>query len=213
MMGYICGCRFNQAPTDGYEAYVGRKTTFEGINASWLKQLLALGRSTRWDWRSRATNYVMFELAEPWAVGSKTASQLSEKERWMQRTIPQLREMHPDKEIYIMNPEFVSWAYELYLTFQTNFRRGGMGKFSGEKPMSGLFAILFALQICDTVDIYGFEPYKDGLTNQKYHYFDDAKPRPGSHSFDLAHYIYQVNGKFNPPAFLFWPDFLLHKCS
>ena len=63
--------------------------------------------------------------------------------------------------------------------------------------MSGFYAFLFALQVCDEVDIYGFAPWHDGDDQRagganKYHYFDGAIPRPGSHSFDLALYIYEL---------------------
>ena len=51
------------------------------------------------------------------------------------------------------------------------------------------------------VDVYGFAPWHDpsfstngtlSAPNEKYHYFDAAEPRPGSHSFDLALYTYKL---------------------
>ena len=30
------------------------------------------------------------------------------------------------------------------------------------------------------------------VSKDRYHYFDSARPRPGSHSFDLALYIYRL---------------------
>jgi hypothetical protein len=48
---------------------------------------------------------------------------------------------------------------------------------------------------CVQVDVYGFAPWKEagpGQAEERYHYFDSARPRPGSHSFDLATYIYQL---------------------
>ena len=76
--------------------------------------------------------------------------------------------------------------------------------------MSGFYAFLFAMQVCDEVDVYGFAPWRDPPKvrgkdkereaspppppshQQPYHYFDSAVPRPGSHSFDLALYIYKL---------------------
>lgn len=49
------------------------------------------------------------------------------------------------------------------------------------------------LQVCDELDMYGFQPWREEEKDQaRYHYFDSAEPRPGSHSFDLARYLYQL---------------------
>ena len=68
--------------------------------------------------------------------------------------------------------------------------------------MSGFYAILFLLQTCDTLDLYGFEAYMEStgsdLMGTKYHYFDDAVPRHNSHSFDLTQYIYRAISIANP---------------
>jgi len=95
-----------------------------------------------------------------------------------------------------MSPRFMSWAYELYKKFEKNFQDEGLGTFRGEKPMSGYYAIMFLMQVCDQLDIYGFIPYKDedkyDLLSTWYHYFDRAIPRYKSHSFDLTEYIYEI---------------------
>ena len=45
-------------------------------------------------------------------------------------------------------------------------------------------------------DLYGFAPYRDedkfNPLSPRYHYFDSAVPRTGSHSFDLTRYIFQL---------------------
>mmetsp|Transcript_15092 Transcript_15092/g.36511 ORF Transcript_15092/g.36511 Transcript_15092/m.36511 type:complete len:129 (-) Transcript_15092:112-498(-) len=77
--------------------------------------------------------------------------------------------------------------YTLISTFDFN---------RGEKPMSGFYAIIFLLQVCDELDIYGFTPFKEDdshtMLSTAYHYFDWATPRKGSHSFDLTRYIYEM---------------------
>ena len=42
------------------------------------------------------------------------------------------------------------------------------------KPMSGMPSILFAIQLCKTLDLYGFDAFTSN-EEQKYHYFDDRK--------------------------------------
>jgi hypothetical protein len=52
------------------------------------------------------------------------------------------------------------------------------------------------LQICDSIDVYGFTPYRDEDVQDplalQYHYFDQARPRVGSHSFDMTRYFYEL---------------------
>lgn len=68
--------------------------------------------------------------------------------------------------------------------------------------MSGFYIILYSLFVCDSVELYGFTPYRDQDKNAalhtQYHYFDSAIPRAGSHSFDLTLYIYKaLSRKYN----------------
>jgi hypothetical protein len=53
------------------------------------------------------------------------------------------------------------------------------------KPMSGAVAVFFALQMCNKVDLYGFDAYT-ALSEVPYHYFDARVAATGVHSFDLA---------------------------
>ena len=189
--------RFNQAPVKGYEQFVGSRSTHESLNGYWVKQLLDDHRGYRWNWRSRETALILFEMFEPWAYVWKSRQQIFEKDRWWKMSYARLRRMHPDRNVIALSPGFVSWAYLTYRELKRRFQRNHMGRYPGEKPMSGFYAVLFLLQVCDEVDIYGFNPWRDGSYVQgrpetRYHYFDSAIPRPGSHSFDLARYIYQL---------------------
>mmetsp|Transcript_49733 Transcript_49733/g.158830 ORF Transcript_49733/g.158830 Transcript_49733/m.158830 type:complete len:920 (-) Transcript_49733:66-2825(-) len=188
--------RFNQAPVKGYEMHVGSRASVESLNGYWVKQLLDEKRGYRWNWRSRETGLVLFEMFEPWAFIWKNKAQIYEKDRWWKASYVKLRRTHPDRRLLALSPNFVSWAYLLYRELRRRFQRTRLGRYPGEKPMSGFYAFLFALQVCDDVDIYGFQPYREqdtqGGLGVKYHYFDSAVPRPGSHSFDLARYIYQL---------------------
>ena len=96
----------------------------------------------------------------------------------------------------LLSPKFMSWAYLTYERLKERFEDLGLGRFAGEKPMSGFYAILFLYQVCDELDIYGFTPYKEAdrldPMASKYHYFDGAVPRHNSHSFDFTQFIYKA---------------------
>jgi len=185
--------RFNQAPTRGYETHVGARTTHESLNGYWVKALMDERRGFRWNWRSRDTALVLFEMFEPSAFGWKTKAQIIEKDHWWRQTYVRLRKMYPDRKIIPLNPHFVSWSYLTYRELRRRMQRKHLGRYPGEKPMSGIYAFLFLLQVCDEMDMYGFQPWREDEKDQaRYHYFDSAEPRPGSHSFDLARYLYQL---------------------
>eukprot|EP00193_Tetraselmis_chui_P001248 CAMPEP_0177754712 /NCGR_PEP_ID=MMETSP0491_2-20121128/2157_1 /TAXON_ID=63592 /ORGANISM="Tetraselmis chuii, Strain PLY429" /LENGTH=859 /DNA_ID=CAMNT_0019270117 /DNA_START=493 /DNA_END=3072 /DNA_ORIENTATION=- len=185
--------RFNQAPTKGYELHVGARTTHESLNGFWTKAVLDERRGFRWNWRSRDTALVLFEMFEPAAFGWKTKTQIIEKDHWWRQSYVRLRKMYPDRKIISLNPHFVSWSYLQYRELRRRMQRKKLGRYPGEKPMSGIYAFLFLLQVCDELDMYGFQPWREDARDQaRYHYFDNAEPRPGSHSFDLARYLYQL---------------------
>ena len=192
--------RFNQAPVDFYQAHVGSKTSHESLNSAWVKSSMeskkhSVSRQT-WNWRKVDTTNVLFEMYDPAGLRSKTREQYAIKERWWRKAYFRLRSDMPDKKVLVLSPQFMAWAYELYLQLQQRFQELHFGEFRGEKPMSGFYAILFLLQVCDEVDIYGFTPYQEAdrntLLSDAYHYFDGATPRRGSHSFDLTRYIYEL---------------------
>ena len=56
--------------------------------------------------------------------------------------------------------QFVSWAYLVYRELRRRFQRMHLGRYPGEKPMSGFYAFFLTLQLCESVDIYGFAPYR-----------------------------------------------------
>ena len=62
------------------------------------------------------------------------------------------------------------------------------------KPMSGIYGVLFMLQICDEVDMYGLEAYTKRSKDAPYHYFDSVKGVTSVHSFDLAIDVFKALG-------------------
>ena len=69
------------------------------------------------------------------------------KERWWKKSYMKLRSTHPDKNLVVLSPEFMAWATNLYGQLKTRFHKHGLGRYEGEKPMSGYYAILWALQV------------------------------------------------------------------
>mmetsp|Transcript_24964 Transcript_24964/g.81773 ORF Transcript_24964/g.81773 Transcript_24964/m.81773 type:complete len:405 (+) Transcript_24964:140-1354(+) len=190
--------RFNQAPVEGYQQYVGARSSHESLNSAWVKQLVEGRRkaSQNWNWRKEETALVVFELFDPSSIRSKSIDQFLQKERWWQRAYERLRATYPERQFVVISPSFMAWAFMVYTELKARFIAAGLGAFTGEKPMSGFYAILFLYQACDELDLYGFAPYHDGDRTDPlavhYHYFDGAVPRAGSHSFALARYIYEL---------------------
>ena len=60
------------------------------------------------------------------------------------------------------------------------------------KPMSGFFATLMGMQMCDHVDLYGFDAYTSKRRSYRYHYFDNIQGFTDVHSFDLAIAVYKL---------------------
>ena len=119
------------------------------------------------------------------------------------RSYVRLKQKHQNRRITALSPYFVSWSYQMYRDLRRRFQRSRLGRYPGEKPMSGFYAFFYALQVCDEVDVYGFAPWRDPadkhlpkgtviVSKDRYHYFDSARPRPGSPSFALALYIYRL---------------------
>ena len=166
--------RFNQGPTDKYEAHVGRKTTYESLNAKFANKLLA---DEGWNWRKPdVPTYIMFEPI-------KLASLYVD-----------LRRKHPDVKILLLTPHAYVRIHRIYNDLLGRLERYELGCFVGEKPMSGFYAMIFAAAFCGSVKMAGFDPWTESMRNRsvRYHYFDDEEPRPGAHSFDATYYMYQL---------------------
>lgn len=64
---WLDGLGHVQGPVRGFEQHVGSRSTYESLNGFWVKELLDDRRGYRWNWRSRDTGLLLFELFEPWA--------------------------------------------------------------------------------------------------------------------------------------------------
>ena len=165
--------RFNQAPTVGFETFVGSRTTFESLNAKHAHNF-ARGEEA-WLWREPVPVYILFEPQK------------------LKETLIQLHERFPDVTVLMLSPAFVSKVHATYDTMQREIEDKQFGCFPGEKPMSGFYSLLLAISMCKTTDMYGFVPWEEIVSSKiRYHYFDSEEPRPGAHSFDATYFMYKI---------------------
>lgn len=138
--------RFNQAPTMDFEAHVGSKTIFESLNAKFAHQLMR--EEPGWRWRDPLAVYLMFEPLK------------------LKDTYATIRQHFPAVDTLLFSPDFFVQAHQIYDNLQANLERHEFGCFTGEKPMSGFYAVLFAQYICRTVDLYGFDSWQDNMNGK-----------------------------------------------
>lgn len=129
--------RFNQAPTAGFEEQVGSETTFESLNAKHAHDLLR--QTQAWNWRDPVPIYLLFEPLK------------------LKETLTDVHDKYPEVQILVLSPTFFRKAHEIYNALQLALEWREFGCFSGEKPMSGFYALLIAATMCDTISMYGFE--------------------------------------------------------
>lgn len=172
--------RFNQAPTGHFWPYVGNRTTYESLNAKFAHSLAK--DEPGWRWRDPLATYVLFEPLK------------------LKDTFITIREKYPYVKVLLFSPQFFVRAHNIYDRLQSSLEQHEFGCFLGEKPMSGLYGVLFLLTVCESVDLYGFDPWTDSLAGQKmrYHYFDNEEPRRGAHSFDATYYMYLLMSRSFP---------------
>jgi len=169
--------RINYAPIKGFEADVGSKTTFDFSNRENARRIL---KFTPQQWRN--STLLFFEVSSP-TNRNKMFVPLTKK--------------HTDREIHFIHPGFVVRAMDLWFDFKSEVEARRGQKYH-DKPMSGFMAIMFMMQICRQVDLYGFEAYTKKRANSPYHYFDDVQGVVTVHSFDMAVDIYRMLGEVYP---------------
>ncbi|KAK3240041.1 glycosyltransferase 29 protein [Cymbomonas tetramitiformis] len=179
--------RINYAPTAGFEAHVGNRTTFDIINQQHAKVFVpevhgggSLPLAIRAD--SRDSTVVMFEI---------------DKEFPRKRLYAPIMQLLGDR-VVVLSPELVlhtQWMYDRILHIlkihmpPSQFASKG---WSAKKAMSGWFAVFFSFQVCKKVSLYGISPYTtmQEWWQAKYHYFDET-PAADSHAFDVAYEMFK----------------------
>jgi len=161
--------RINYAPIDRWGADVGSKTTYDFSNRENARRL-AQSRVAL-----RSSKIMFFEVSSP-----------TNRKRIFEPLITKYK----DADIHFLHPSFVERARKLWSTVKRELEVQKKTKFH-DKPMSGWFSVLFMMQTCQSLDVYGFEGYTNKRTAKfPYHYFDGVQGVTAVHSFDLAIYAY-----------------------
>mmetsp|Transcript_30481 Transcript_30481/g.54616 ORF Transcript_30481/g.54616 Transcript_30481/m.54616 type:complete len:199 (+) Transcript_30481:1036-1632(+) len=171
-----------QTCRQGFEAHVGNKTSFSFINHAHFKTLATMARRRVPAEVADKGHLVLFESTIYQAYF---------------HIYDQLTERFPPKKLamVIVSPDFTGVSYELWRRMCALVMRETRTNYPHKKPSSGWFATVFSAQMCDQVDLYGFEAYhftrgmKKATT--KYHYFDNVSGFTNVHSFELSIKVFQ----------------------
>jgi hypothetical protein len=116
---------------------------------------------------------------EPKQAGELTVAQLRDPavSHWAKQYLKH-RDTFP--EAYIMDPEIICHAWDLVDR-------------EGDKPSSGLVGIVWAMRLCRSVDVYGFQFDAYFNATMRPHYYDWERPKPGrehAHPFERERDLY-----------------------
>ena len=161
--------RFNQAPTKGFEKFVGNKTTFRVLNALWTNiyaknvQLKKDGSlDSRGNIRLGEIKSIPLEM-DATLIITRTSI---ENFNFLYSAIQKKR---TDVRLLLLAPKVVTSAKWLLNKYRRLLCTHGYGPYmGGHTPSSGFVAIFVLLQLCKGIDLYGFG---DSGLPAKYHYY------------------------------------------
>ncbi len=195
--------RFNLAPTEGYEKHVGSWSSHELLNPENIRKIVAEPEKLAMLQRqgSKITvltfdDYLQFTAK----LLMKKKHRRSSREDGMhsqllvEKHMEALANFHdaaPDVRIEYISPEFLAWSYERYAAFEKAFREFKLGVFKGQRPMSGFHTVLYLINTCEEVHLYGFSAWKRGDASP-YKYFNKFEPKGGLHSFGFVQKIMEM---------------------
>ncbi|XDV33919.1 hypothetical protein PO909_004161 [Leuciscus waleckii] len=150
--------RINKGPTKGYEKDVGSKTTHRILYPESAVDL------------DDNTHLVLFPFKirdMQWLISTFTTRHITRTYTRVKSSI----KVNKNK-VMILHPGFIKYAYEKWL--QKN----------GKYPSTGFITIVFALHVCDQVNVFGFGATRNGTWH---HYFDKSHThfKGGPHKGDI----------------------------
>lgn len=162
--------RINHAPIHHFGQHVGRKTTYDLANRQKAKWMLRRFKTFKWR-HPRDRAILFFEVASP-TNRRQLFAPLMEKNG----------EEGAKQTFAFLHPKFVQDVANLWQALRKELtkknasgnRKSGGTRDRKDKPMSGMYAVMFMLQICERVDLFGFDAYTDKSAFRRvpYHYFD-----------------------------------------
>lgn len=160
--------RMNQGPTAGFERDVGSITTHRLI---YPESAVDMDNNTH-------LVMVPFKILDlQWLISIFTTKHIDQTYMYVK---PSLK---ADKnKVLILHPAFIKYIYESWLQRQ------------GRYPSTGFISVVFALHICDEVNVFGFGATPD---NAWHHYFDNfainfnGGPHPGEYERNIITELHQ----------------------
>ncbi|XP_055075278.1 CMP-N-acetylneuraminate-beta-galactosamide-alpha-2,3-sialyltransferase 1 [Misgurnus anguillicaudatus] len=136
--------RMNEGPTAGFERDVGSMTTHRLI---YPESAMDMDNNTH-------LVLLPFKILDlQWLISVFTTKHIDQTYMYVKPSIK------ADKnKVLIVHPAFIKYVYESWLQRQ------------GKYPSTGFISIVFALHICDEVNVFGFGATSD---NAWHHYFED----------------------------------------
>ncbi|XP_077349498.1 CMP-N-acetylneuraminate-beta-galactosamide-alpha-2,3-sialyltransferase 1 [Lithobates pipiens] len=142
--------RMNHAPTAKFEKDVGNKTTHHFVYPESVRDL------------SENVSMILIPfktLDLQWVVSALTTGTIN----FTYAPVPRKIKVTKDK-ILVYNPEFMKYVYDRWLMNH------------GRYPSTGILSVIFALHICDKVDLYGFGADSKG----NWHHYWENNPSAGA---------------------------------
>ncbi|KAM8967758.1 CMP-N-acetylneuraminate-beta-galactosamide-alpha-2,3-sialyltransferase 1 [Pelodytes ibericus] len=142
--------RMNHAPTAKYEMDVGSRTTHHFVYPESVRDLQ----------ENVSMVLIPFKTLDlQWVVSALTNGTIN----FTYAPVPRKIRVRKDK-ILVSSPEFMKYIYDKWLSNH------------GRYPSTGVFSIIFALHVCDKVDIYGFGADSKG----NWHHYWENNPSAGA---------------------------------
>ncbi|CAK6433587.1 unnamed protein product [Pipistrellus nathusii] len=161
--GAECVLRMNQAPTVGFEADVGRRSTLRVVSHTTVPLLLR--NYSHYFQQARDTLYVVWGQGRSMdrALGGRTY-----------RALLQLTQMYPGLQVYTFTERMMAYCDQVFQSETGKNRRQ-----SGSFLSTGWFTIILALGLCEEVVVYGM--VSDSYCRERshpsvpYHYFEKGR--------------------------------------
>ncbi|XP_042318064.1 CMP-N-acetylneuraminate-beta-galactosamide-alpha-2,3-sialyltransferase 1 [Sceloporus undulatus] len=142
--------RMNKAPTVGFESDVGCKTTHHFVYPESYREL---GENV-------SMVLIPFKTLDlRWVISALTTGTINHT------YIPVPRKIKVNKDkILVYHPVFIKYVYDNWLQHH------------GRYPSTGFLSVIFALHVCDEVDLYGFGADSKG----NWHHYWENNPSAGA---------------------------------
>ncbi|XP_035659691.1 beta-galactoside alpha-2,6-sialyltransferase 1-like [Branchiostoma floridae] len=174
--------RFNCAPTDKFEEFVGSRTDMRLINTK------IPGRTCKkefWNDSIAMFNHEFTVVRNFDAIRLKPRGIDTKKDRFrVFENLKKFRRTHPNRTMpFIQRPNF---GKDIVTELGRFCSTTGRCKRTSKSPSTGMFGIVMMLHLCNWVHVYEILPSNKDDTNLRYYYDEKAKllkPTGGVHSY------------------------------